>query len=281
MSDLALSEQLRALREPPPASGFEERLQQALAREARAPRLERAPTSSVRRIRRWGSRLSLGVALGLGASAAAAAAGSVWVMVRNAEQATPPASPPASPEPRTPATLRALGSKAVLSPPTPESSPNQEIAPTPELAPAPLEAPSSSALRPALHPSEPRAAASRKLADTGERRNAGERATSSALQAPAALTPFELPQHRSSTEGASAGAKGRSTAASEPAARSASERRALPELPAQAAQARGRPEHSKREPSAGPPGRDIARERSERAHAERGLERAREAREPK
>jgi hypothetical protein len=64
-----------------------------------------------------------------------------------------------------------------------------------------------------------------------------------------------------------------------PARGSEVERRPLPDLPARAERGgRGQRERAERERGA-PPGRAIARERSGRENAERGLERAREARE--
>ena len=129
MNDVLLSERLRALRQPPPNDGFEARLALALRRaaDAESPHRGSAAIRSGRRVRRWASRLSLGMALSLGASAAAAAAGGVWAFVaRPTRQLVPPPStvPPANPKAeRAPLPHRAA--------PAPAPAPSEMAAPEP------------------------------------------------------------------------------------------------------------------------------------------------------
>src|SRR5688572_15033585 len=76
MNDAFLSAQLQTLRATPPAGNFEAQLQQALLAEATRMRADASPgRARARAARRWGGRMSVGVALAFIASAAAAAAG--------------------------------------------------------------------------------------------------------------------------------------------------------------------------------------------------------------
>ncbi|MEY4544960.1 MAG: hypothetical protein RL685_1155 [Pseudomonadota bacterium] len=310
MNDAQLDDQLRALHQPPPDGGFEARLQQALWAEAQVLRVQRAPARpvAVRRLLRWGGRTSVGVAVVLGVTAAAAAGG-IWAVL--AERASGPPAIEAAPESEAavrPGQRRADAARGAVTDPSSEpaaliASPGQAIGaaavepvPAPVPVTAPLSAdevksaargstasPSGAALRPLPVGSARRAASSKTgvaapapvAADDGSR----GAVTGSAAASPE-LLPFDLPergkaapesQHRSAPE------RGAPSERSPPVG---AERRALPELPGRGEERRARPDRE-RERGAWPPGREIARERSGRDNAERGLERAREARERK
>ena len=277
MNDLLLTGQLRALRAPPPDNGFEARLQRALAQEAQAFRAPSVvvPFRSARRLQRWGARIGLGTALALGASAAAAAGG-IWAFV--ATRAEPVVSPSAAPVLEQGETHRAQTPAPVVSSP--------ELAPAESMQPA-LPEPEASALPEGspLPAVTPPAAVERKAirAATSGRAEAPP-ARETRREKPASLLPFELPKPAGAAS-ASPGtgvvrASTRSAERGTPA--SGTERRALPQLPARAEQQPGRPERAERDKKEKdkqePPGREIARERS-LDKAERGLERAKEARE--
>jgi hypothetical protein len=285
MNEAALSEQLRALREPAPSNGFEERLQQALWREAGELRVERARDAepalhdvrSLRRVRRWAGRFGLGMIIACGATAAAAAAGGIWAAVTySGRSSSDPAAQRAAPE-REGADAKRVSAPQVSAEAPGAGQPSSAAEPTATTPPSigSSDAPASAPLSPARD--KPRSSASPPPAPR-------ERSTPSE---PSALVPFDLPA-RAGAERA-AGAQG--TAADRPsrlerlqlpeprAAAGNAQGRALPALPARADR-RARSDNSASERGAAPPGLEIARERASEK-AERGLERAREARERK
>jgi len=274
MNDLLLTGQLRALRQPPPDNGFEARLQLALVSEAQALRAPNVvvPFRSARRLQRWGARIGLGTALALGASAAAAAAGGIWAFV--ASQAEPVVSPSAAPVLEQGGTRRAQRTAPVVSSPEP-TPPEQPVLAEPEAAPLPELSPPTVTPAGGVEHKAIRAAAPGRAERLPARQTRPQ---------PEGLVPFELPRPAgavSAVPGASA-ARPSTPAAGRGTPASAAERRALPQLPARAEQQPGRPERAERDKKEKdkkePPGREIARERS-LDKADRGLERAKEARE--
>jgi len=277
MNDV-LSDRLQALRTPPPGNGFERRLEQALWREAQVLRAERnAMRPGMARVRRWGGRTGLAMVLVLGATAAAAAGGSVWVWIASDERAVAPApTPPMKP---VEGTQRAAAAKVRVEPAAqehaaelvPAAAPPTDVGVSkkglPEAAPLQREAPRQ-------------AARFAKAASAAEppRVHLPERS------APAPVLPLELPAREISGVTSGGSQTSGSSALAPPdraAGAAASDRRSLPELRSRADRRRNRSERSERERAAEPPGRAIARERSGRDNAERGLERAREAHERK
>ncbi len=267
MNDLTLTEQLRALRQPPPDNGFEARLEQALAQEAQALRAPGVviPFRSAQRLRRWGGRVGLGMALALGATAAAAAAGGIWALVvTRAEPVLPPAATPAA-EHVTAPRAAARGTPPIVPPEPAPAFAEPQSAPLPALPMLPAVAAPRADRHQAIRHAVPARA---------ERAGA---AVEAPRQEPEELAPFELPT-------APKGAAAPTSSASPESV--GSERRALPELPARPERPRGGPAHAQRDKTkerkgkdkAWPPGREIARERSGLDRAERGLERAGEAR---
>jgi len=286
MNGAVLSECLRALREPPPGAEFERRLEQALWREAQALRAERSPRSWGARaqIRRRGGRTGLTLALVLGATAAAAASGSVWVWVASGEHASAlaPAVPPV-PRAERPAAARLRAERAVPDPvekPAPPEAAAELVAP----AARATEVGRSKSAAPQATPA-PRAAAyeaSRAVrASRGvEAPPAGAAEQASRLQ----VLPLELPSGElSAAAGGGAAAAGSSTVPfpERSGGAAAGDRRSLPELRSRAERRRDPAERADRDRALEPPGREIARERSGSDHAERGLERAREAQQRK
>ena len=275
MNEAALSERLRALREPAPSNGFEERLQQALWREAVELRAERARgAGSLRRVRRFGGRVGLGVIIVCGATAAAAAAGGIWAVVAHSRRSAPePAAPRAASE------ATAAKVSRVAAPAGPAAPPS---AAEPALSAPPAPEPSATPARAADPASATRARENEKQRAADPLRHAGPDRSP-----PAALVPFELPARGSAeraagTEGTAFDRPSRLERLQLPEARGAAdhaEGRALPGLPARTARG-SRPDRSASERGAAPRGLEIARERASEK-AERGLERAREARERK
>jgi hypothetical protein len=284
MNDSVLSEHLRALRVPPPGAEFERLLEQALWREAQALRAERGPLRSggAARARRWGGRTGLTMALVLGATAAAAAAGgSVWVWVASGEHASPPApAAPTVPRPERP---------AAASPHAERAAPERVEGPVPieaaELVPPAAPVPEVDVSKSAvpkvtsLQLDAPHDASRSARATHGvEAPRAPER--SSPLQ----VQPLELPSRELSGAASGGNAAAGSSALPLPersGGAAAGDRRGLPELRSRAERRRNQAERPDRDRAAQPPGLEIARERSGRDNAERGLERAREAHERK
>jgi len=272
MNDAILSERLRALREPAPRNGFEERLQQALAREAQAPRAPALRT--LLRARRWGGRVGLGMVIACGATAAAAAGG-IWAAVAYSERS---AVAPELDAPAAAARNATHGAGAAKLTASPE--------PTPSAAPTPTELP---ALEPATAPTAPSAAdapAAAPALDAPAPRLASPSRPDRARALPqerARLVPFELPARGTPARGA-ADPAARLEPRPLPEARGAHGERAARELPALPSRAdRGsRGEKSASERGDAPPGHDLTRERGNSGkNADRGSERAREVREKK
>ncbi|MEO8181779.1 MAG: hypothetical protein ABI895_23345 [Deltaproteobacteria bacterium] len=285
MNEAGLSVRLRALREPPPGSEFEQRLEQALWREAQALRAERNRGSSgtAVRARRWSGRGGLAIALVLGASAAAAAGSGVWAWLGGGEPVAAPAPVPQPVEARQrPAAASARGQATPPEPP-PEAAISDQGPSAVRPEARRIEAPVS---QPGPLPASSRRA---ELTPPAARSLPAARAlTPEVVRLPEAAASIEMVPLDLPARGLAGTAAGRERAAgsaalplpnrSGDAARS--DRRKLPELPARSDRRRARPERPDLE-RAGPPGRAIARERSGRDTAERGLERAREARERK
>jgi len=217
------------------------------------------------------------MALVLGATAAAAAGGSVWVWIASDERAVAPVPAPAS---QPAAGSQRPGTAPVrVEPAAPEHA--AEIVPSAlpvtELAVSQPDVPAAALLQ---GRAPQRAARAVKGSSAAE--SSGVRAPD--RSAPLRVLPLELPSREISgaTPGGSQ-ASGTSARALPDRAggAAASDRRSLPELRSRADRRRNRSERSERERAAEPPGRAIARERSGRDNAERGLERAREAHERK
>lgn len=288
MNDAQLTEQLRALRQPAPDGGFEARLQQALWREAQALRAERtlARPAPARRLLRWAGRLGAGVAITLGATAAAAAAGGIWALI--VERTPAPAVLPAAPavEATAGAARRTAGPLPRLVTPGNElgaapSAPLVEPSAAEAVHGAPRAPVQTTPLRTAEPPAQsvPAPGAARASRKPGAAAPARSSDAPPAVREPAAeLLPFDLPEPGKAAPAPRAADR---SGAPERPARPELERRARPEVPARGEARRARPERPGRERGAWPPGREIARERSGRDNAERGLDRAREARERK
>lgn len=288
MNEAVLSERLRALREPAPRNGFDERLQQALWREAAELRAERTlgvepaqGARSLRRVRRFGGRVGLGMIIVCGATAAAAAGG-IWAAVAYSQRSAPE---PAVPPPATEAAGAEM--KRVAAPNVPSEAPPAERA-SAELPsgaePAVLAAPTP---EPAVAPARP-ADPARAVSAREKPRSANPESAVPERSPPSApaLVPFELPTRagaeRAEAAGAAKAQPSRLDRLQLPEPRGAAEGadpRALPGLPARADR-RSRRDNSASERGAAPPGLEIARERASEK-AERGQERAREARERK
>jgi hypothetical protein len=280
MNDAALGERLRALRVPPPDTGFEQRLREALSKEA--PGL-RAP-SPARRIgaRRWSARAGLTLAVALGASAAAAAVG--WV-----------SWPPLGDSSDSPGSVPTASSEQERKRPAAPSSAEVDRAMPPEraaasAAPLAIVADPAAVSAPVTQPGAPsglRSSQSQRAA-TGSPASAPrpERAARSTLAArPAkpegagvpAIVPFELPgvdlpgaRAEVPTPGAE---RKKTTDRRAPRAQSKDVDRPLPKLE------HGPPERAERGASELMRERGRTREPRGRENAERGLDRAREARE--
>jgi hypothetical protein len=275
MNEAALSERLRALREPAPSNGFDERLQQALWREAGELRAERAldGAASLRRARRWGGRFGLGVIIACGATAAAAAGG-IWAAVAHSQRSAPDLATQGAARAGAGVQLERVAAPAV------SAEPARAAAPPSVAEPSAAPSGSESSDAPASAPASP----ARDRARSSARTEPGARERSAA---PPALVPFELP-----TRAGAERAAGAERSAGERPSRlerwqlpepragvGNADGRALPGLPARPDR-RSRPDNSASERGAAPPGLEIARERASEK-AERGLERAREARERK
>jgi hypothetical protein len=284
MNEAALSERLRALREPAPRNGFDERLQQALWREAGALRAERGaePVAlgkhSLRRARRWGGRFGLGMIIACGATAAAAAAGGIWVAATHTQR---PAPAPGADQQGASTGVQRIAAPASVEAPSAATPPVAVEPPSaePPAAATPTNSQASDAPAPARATTareKPRASAGAEPAPRDH----------SPRPAPSALVPFELPARGgepSLAPGSSAAERSsRIERLQLPEPRGAAanaEGRALPGLPARADR-RSRLDNSASGRGAAPPGLELARERA-REKAERGQERAREARERK
>jgi len=274
MNDLVLSERLRALREPAPVNDFEQRLGQALWREAQVLRAahgsERAGLRA--RLRRLAGRAGLTLTLALGATAAAAAGGGAWVYFASS-QAPAPAAAVSSAAPEPSASARRSEAQELRAPP-PEEPASVAAEPAPVLATPALPAlPALPARTARQHGSRP-AGTSKPMAPRVE-------SSLRSAPAPAPLQPFELPS-RAVFGAATSGAQDPPAALAQPDRRergATSARRQLPDLPARADRRRTRAERPDR--GQWPPGRANALEHSGRDNAERGLERARQAHERK
>lgn len=286
MTDM-LSARLAKLRVPPPPGDFERRLEQALWREAQVMRAERTSARGARpsRVRRWSGRLGVSLAITLGASAAAAAAGwYAWAPTADVSSSPPPAAPTREEEAARRQPRRA----------TPAPAAELELVQPPIIAELPA------AAEPRRAATVTRAAPPERSARSTVQRSAPERrataAARSGTEALPAIERLELPSEAPAL--ASADAHG--TAAQDNSRRPGSsslEPLAMPE-PARGKGREGRgralpdvdrrperdarAERPERDRGATAPGRAIAAERSERPardRAERGLERAQDARE--
>lgn len=287
MTDM-LSARLAKLRVPPPPGDFERRLEQALWREAQVMRAERTAARGARpsRVRRWSGRLGVSLAITLGASAAAAAAGwYAWSPTADVVSSPPRAAPTREEE-----AARRQHRRAT---PAPAAEP-ELVQPPPIIADPPPSA------EPRREATVTRAAPPQRSARSTVQRSAPERrataAARSSTEALPAIERLELPSDAPAL--ASADAHGTAARGNSPGPDSSSlEPLAMPE-PARGKRREGRgralpdvdrrperdarAERPERDRGASAPGRAIAAERSERPardRAERGLERAQDARE--
>ena len=276
MNDSVLSDRLRALRVPPPGNGFEQRLGQALWREAQALRAERSPErpGAVARARRWGGRTGLAMALVLGATAAAAAGGGAWVWIASGERAVAPVpAPPLQPTER--AQRPAAATVGTEPAPTEHAADLASPAPSPaEVNGSKFSVPAAARLKSDLPEVAPAPGKGQPAARAVNAVNAGESRRVGLAKGAAAgpLLPLELPS-REISRAALGG-----TPASGPAAlalpergggATASDRRSLPELRSRADRLKDHPDRPGQDRAHEPPGQAIAGERSARDKTER------------
>lgn len=279
MNDAVLSQRLRALRVPPPLSGFEQRLREALSKEAQV-RLASTAVSRARRLaaRRWSVRAGLTLAVALGASAAAAAAG--WVSWPSFGGSSESSVPAAGSEPRRQRPVPPARVEVERRTPPAEEGPSAPV--LPRVADLPVESTAATPPRAGsgLRSLQAKRAHGRPV-DRAERPKRSK-ADPPAVRAPSAglpaIVPFELP----GVDGA--GARSGATPAGGPGVEETSARRGpramrpdaerpLPKLD------HSPPERAERGASELMRERGRTRETLGRENAERGLDRAREARE--
>lgn len=283
MNDALLSQRLRELRVPPPASGFEQRLRAALEVEGRALVASLTRDAARKRAaRRWTGRAGLALAVTLGASAAAAAAGWMSWAPREDVGESFRALPAAGSESRRRAPSGQQSSQARAEHRV--SAPEESSATQP---PVVADTPASSPVAPSVPTPERGTERAQRSAPPGSaliaERPSRARHEPPPVKGPSAgapsIVPFELPGVNFSGPGSPS--KGgadhqRSSARRAPRAEPKDIERPLPKLD-RASRERGKREAS-RGKSEAMRERDRTREARGRENAERGLERAREAR---